>query len=529
MQSPIQTADRSRRAGCVCRGFFLGLALLFNGQAVWSQGVVPAIATPPPRPITLGSRTPEKEVEVQPGDTASGIGVLHLPDEASLDQMLVAMLRLNPDVFLGYNVNRLPAGAILKIPDAELVAAIPESEARRIIADQNREYAAFKAALAERSRTSSGDRIERSGTPVQPGPATPIQPRAAGAESEPVSPRSQAVIRDSDGLMGEGLHAPIPVGHSEQSLAGSLALRSPGVTAAVDSVTAPTRSPSRESGAPAVSHKPGVAEVFGQGGGRYLWTVGLVCLGLVWGWIYRRRLRNTPESTLAPSGVQSTALPEQTSSNPGAIAATDERLSRPAADVPGSAPQQSEARFLEAPKSGSPGPKPASPPLVRPVPAASEAPQRSPLVARPAHPTSPVLPAAPAENGRFDAASTRNSHRAKTEARSPAAAEPVRRQRPQDETEVARLLAILNKEKDFREDCDQALESRLRRLATSVVENERRHGRLASGSSSYRWLLRALAEPGLKDSDPKKDLKLRLLLEVRDLNRAVRMELPGLA
>ncbi len=117
----------------------------------------------------------------------------------------------------------------------------------------------------------------------------------------------------------------------------------------------------------------------------------------------------------------------------------------------------------------------------------------------------------------------------KSEARSPAAADPVRRQRPQDETEVARLLAILNKEKAFREDCDQALESRLRRLATSVVENERRQGRLASGSASYRWLLRALAEPGLKDSDPKKDLKLRLLLEVRDLNRAVRTELPGLA
>ena len=280
MQSPIQTADRSRRAGCVCRGFFLGLALLFNGQAVWSQGVVPAIATPPPRPITLGSRTPEKEVEVQPGDTASGIGVLHLTDEASLDQMLVALLRLNPDVFLGYNVNRLPAGAILKIPDAEQIAAIPESEARRIIADQNREYAAFKAALAERSRTSSGDRIERSGTPVQAGPATPIQPRAAGAASEPVSPRSQAVIRDSDGLMGEGLHAPIPVGLSEQSLAGSLALRPPGVTAVVDSVTAPTRSPYRESGAPAVPHKPGLPRFSGRAGGG---TCG-PSASCVWGW-----------------------------------------------------------------------------------------------------------------------------------------------------------------------------------------------------------------------------------------------------
>lgn len=91
-----------------------------------------------------------EEVEVQPGDTASEIAVVRLPAEVALDQMLVALLRRNPEVFVGGNVNRLPAGAILKIPDASTAAAIPLAEARRIIAEQNREYEAFRVALASK-------------------------------------------------------------------------------------------------------------------------------------------------------------------------------------------------------------------------------------------------------------------------------------------------------------------------------------------------------------------------------------------
>lgn len=31
----------------------------------------------------------------------------------------------------------------------------------------------------------------------------------------------------------------------------------------------------------------------------------------------------------------------------------------------------------------------------------------------------------------------------------------------------------------------------------------------------------ALAEPGIKENDPQRDLKLRLLIEIRDFNRVI--------
>ena len=96
-----------------------------------------------------------------------------------------------------------------------------------------------------------------------------------------------------------------------------------------------------------------------------------------------------------------------------------------------------------------------------------------------------------------------------------------RRQRLQEEAEVERLMAALRKEHAYQSDLEQALESRIRRLAGLIGESERRNRKEGFVSRSYRWLLMALSEPGLKDNDPQRDLKLRLLIEIRDFNRVV--------
>ncbi|WP_446893638.1 type IV pilus assembly protein FimV, partial [Acinetobacter sp. NS4_7] len=44
------------------------------------------------------------EVRIKAGDTAGRIAAAHLPAGVSLDQMLVAMLRTNPKVFINGNV-----------------------------------------------------------------------------------------------------------------------------------------------------------------------------------------------------------------------------------------------------------------------------------------------------------------------------------------------------------------------------------------------------------------------------------------
>lgn len=100
----------------------------------------PAVSAPPAEAV--------RRVEVQRGDTASGIAMSQMPPGVSLDQMLIAMLRANPGAFINNNVNRLRAGAILEMPDAAAASAIPLGEARQLVQAQSRDFNEFRRRLA---------------------------------------------------------------------------------------------------------------------------------------------------------------------------------------------------------------------------------------------------------------------------------------------------------------------------------------------------------------------------------------------
>ena len=85
---------------------------------------------------------------VRAGDTAGRIANSNRPSGVSLDQMLVAMMRANPDAFVGGNVNRLRAGAVLQIPDEVQAQTTPPAQARQIIAAQSRDFNEFRRRLA---------------------------------------------------------------------------------------------------------------------------------------------------------------------------------------------------------------------------------------------------------------------------------------------------------------------------------------------------------------------------------------------
>ncbi len=110
--------------------------------------VAPAPVTAP-RPAAPPAAAPAAtEVTVQRGDTAGRIALAHLPAGVSLDQMLIAMLRANPSAFIGNNVNRLMAGAILNLPDAQEAAAINPAEARQLVVAQSRDFNEYRRRLA---------------------------------------------------------------------------------------------------------------------------------------------------------------------------------------------------------------------------------------------------------------------------------------------------------------------------------------------------------------------------------------------
>ena len=92
----------------------------------------PAAAAPAvPPPKTVGD-----QVVVRAGDTAGRIAAANKPSQVSLDQMLVAILRANPNAFIAGNVNRIKAGSILEMPSAAVAGRISPDEARQVIVAQ---------------------------------------------------------------------------------------------------------------------------------------------------------------------------------------------------------------------------------------------------------------------------------------------------------------------------------------------------------------------------------------------------------
>ena len=104
----------------------------------------PVAATPRPS----ASPSEQGNVTVRPGDTAGRLANAHRPSGVSLDQMLVAMMRSNPEAFIGGNMNRLKAGAVLHMPDEAAAQSVSASEARQIVAAQSRDFNEFRRKLA---------------------------------------------------------------------------------------------------------------------------------------------------------------------------------------------------------------------------------------------------------------------------------------------------------------------------------------------------------------------------------------------
>ena len=116
-------------------------------------------ASPTPRPsvaaVAPAAAESGDEYRVRNGDSLSKIaGRLQRPG-VSLDQMLVALYRGNPQAFMGENMNRLKAGAVLQVPTAEQVARLPQTEAREVIQAQSSDFGAYRQRLASGTTTAA--------------------------------------------------------------------------------------------------------------------------------------------------------------------------------------------------------------------------------------------------------------------------------------------------------------------------------------------------------------------------------------
>ncbi|CAG2159369.1 FimV family protein [Cupriavidus numazuensis] len=87
---------------------------------------------------------------VKRGDTLSSIASDALLDQegVSLDQMLVALYRNNPNAFIGGNINRLKSGTVLQVPSRQQAQSVTPKAARREVVARTQGFDAYRSRLA---------------------------------------------------------------------------------------------------------------------------------------------------------------------------------------------------------------------------------------------------------------------------------------------------------------------------------------------------------------------------------------------
>jgi len=127
------------------------------------------------------------QYEVQRNDTLWRIASQINPGPPSvINQTMIALYRANPDAF-GGNINRLRAGAVLRIPDITEIETISTAEAAAEVARQTAEWsAALPSQTIEESSRLRLVTPEESPTPPTAAP-TPEQPVSAATQGAPAA------------------------------------------------------------------------------------------------------------------------------------------------------------------------------------------------------------------------------------------------------------------------------------------------------------------------------------------------------
>ena len=113
----------------------------------------PAISAPARAPVPVqaapAARAPASDNygPIRRNETLWTIAKRLRPDSGiSIEQMMLALQRANPDAFIKNNINNIKAGAVLAVPDREEILAMSVSDATREASRQNSEWKSARAA-----------------------------------------------------------------------------------------------------------------------------------------------------------------------------------------------------------------------------------------------------------------------------------------------------------------------------------------------------------------------------------------------
>lgn len=153
-------------------------------------------APPTPRPVFAGGR-----YEVRRGDTLSEIAA-RTRAGATLDQTMIALLRANPDAFIDGNINRLKAGAVLRMPSRDALTELDARQARAIVRTQIQEWRASRRAVTQPvDDTGEGGSV-----------SNPASARSTAASTAPAGARLEIVPPGASDATKAGTQSGISAG-----------------------------------------------------------------------------------------------------------------------------------------------------------------------------------------------------------------------------------------------------------------------------------------------------------------------------
>jgi pilus assembly protein FimV len=173
-------------------------AIPLNPQPAASASPSVAPAVPLPLPSASGQTH-----TVRPGETLAGIAS-GLQRSYGLDQTIVALLRTNPDAFIGGNANRLKAGAVLRIPDDAGIARYTPEEAALVVREQAAQWRGAGRALPQPPAVAGAPAGDASAAPAASGVRTARASAGARLEITPPSANDARKAGSRSGVSAGG-------------------------------------------------------------------------------------------------------------------------------------------------------------------------------------------------------------------------------------------------------------------------------------------------------------------------------------
>ena len=160
-----------------------------------SRPVIATAATAAPMataaaPSAPSSYSADSTIPVEANDTLWSIASANRPDDStSVQQMMIALLRANPEAFGDGNINILKRGAILRLPDEGETNAMPQSEALAEVSRQHQLWNEYRDVATETVADAPlGEEPSIEDEPVAESEPTDESEPAADSEPEDAEP-----------------------------------------------------------------------------------------------------------------------------------------------------------------------------------------------------------------------------------------------------------------------------------------------------------------------------------------------------